>query len=259
MSMPIGTRIGNKLYQRCQECGDSIKNPDKGHLIIYLDNGTIHCSRCGYHDQLTLGTMISTWADYPVEAAQKAAPVPGVPDYEMIPAGSPGPAGRISYVEPRWSAEAAEIFAMRKPSGETTGYHMRGTIDKVSQSRGLRTFGFYGSTVPTVIDEGFTRVVEGPYDVVYPVDICTFGLPNKTQVDLLTWRTLVLCPDGGVYRDKQVLKGWIQPFIRGKSLISHVEMIPDGADPDECPVNRRIPVPWEEFKPWYYQRLKSLS
>ena len=256
MSMPVGLQIGNKLYQRCSSCGDTQKDPDRGHLILYLDSGTVHCSRCGYHAFVTLGEMMSVWSVNPPQHHQSGE-VSNDPTGEIIPPGSVGPSGRISYVENRWEAQNAEIFSMRTTTGRTTGYHLRSTLEKQSNTRGVRSFGFYGPRIPTMAEgDGLLRLVEGPYDVVYPMDICVFGIPNKAQVMQLAWRNIIICPDGDVWRDTDLLRAWISPFIRRDLMISGVEMIPNGGDPDECRAEDRTLIPWEEFKSWYRRRQK---
>lgn len=252
--MPVGLQVGNKLYQRCDSCGDTPKDPDRGHLILYLDSGSIHCSRCGYHAFATLGEMMGIWGvNKPQDT--KSRVVNNDPTGELIPPGSVGLSGRISYVEDRWVATGAEIFAMRNPSGETQGYHLRSLLGKDSQTRGVRAFGYYGERMPTLAEtDSFLRIVEGPYDVVYPNDVCTFGLPDKAQLQQLNWRNLVICPDGDVFRQPKLLRGWFRNLVRSQLMIEGVEIIPNGMDPDECRAEDRSFMEWKEFKEWYWQQ-----
>jgi len=261
MSMQVGTIIENKLYQRCDICGDTQKNPDRGHLILYLDTGTVHCYRCGYHAQRTIGDMISVWSHYHIQPKAKETIFDDPKNLPEIAPGTIGSSGRVSYVQGRWSGKGAEIFLMRDLLGKKLGYHVKGFLQKRSENHGTRGFGYYGDSAPILGNETHDvyRIVEGPYDVIYPNDLCTFGLPTMSHIVMLGIRNLILCPDGDVIQDARLLKRWFQPFLKQNMLITGVEMIPDKLDPDECPQENRTLVPWEDFKRWYYKETYHLK
>ncbi len=50
---------GNEIIYRCPFCGDSQKNPNKGHLYINKRANQFKCQRCGQ-----TGNTVSLWAQY---------------------------------------------------------------------------------------------------------------------------------------------------------------------------------------------------
>jgi hypothetical protein len=128
---------------------------------------------------------------------------------------------------------STDVFPMRTPSGLTTGFHIRN--EQGRRTFGKRGLGFVGTSMSEL---GNRRIVEGPYDVQYPEDLCLFGLmPSKTQRRFLSLFNLILCPDGDIWARQTILARYMKQFER--SRIIGIERLPDGKDPDEVVIERR--------------------
>jgi len=88
------------------------------------------------------------------------------------------------------------------------------------------------------------RIVEGPYDVIYPKDACTFGIPRSQQIRQLQFQSVIICPDGDVWNRIDLLRAWLLPWKN--ALVVGVERLPINKDPDEVPVNEREVISYGE-------------
>lgn len=160
-----------------------------------------------------------------------------------------GVTSRVSMVRPSGKNRYGnDIFGIKAPNGEITGYHER-RIPKQSITEGKRLFGYSSDFLD--FSETY-RVVEGPYDCIYPNDVCVFGLPGKEQSKLLKPYKLILCPDGDIWTSEEKVLQWFRPFLYNK--IQYVERLPDDKDPDEVPEKERRKLVWKTLKNWIFQK-----
>lgn len=247
----------NKFYVRCFICGDSIKDPDKAHLAIF-PGGSFKCFRCGAHGELSFHDYLY-YAGLSGSKPVKVSTMPEGPaaDWERLPVNAIGPLGRKSTVENRWRASTPngpiEIFGSTTLKGEIVGYQIRASWQKMIRSYGKR---WYGGSAEALTSQQI-RVVEGPYDAIYPGDICTYGIPSYPQVKALSWRRIILCPDGDVYHDPVKIVAWFGPFVKLNCQVEYLEFIT--ADPDEVPAEERTRIEWAEAIQLYNKAKHQLA
>ena len=151
---------------------------------------------------------------------------------------------RYSLCTKRDFTNNTDSFQIKEPNGKQVGVHQR-KENKQSITTGTRAFGYHAEYLAL---DSTLRIVEGPYDVIYPNDVCSFGIPNSYQSRLLKPYQLVLCPDGDIWKSKKKLLQWVKPFLY--SSIKYVERLPDNKDPDEMPETERKIIAWKEFRKW---------
>jgi hypothetical protein len=250
--MPTGrVRPGkeDERWFRCPFCGDSPSHPKKMHFSVNRQ-GMYHCFRCRESGRLNPESLAEIW---PLQErllplnVRKDLNALFEPWEDLWSAAVPGPGTPRASLLKRYHCiergSLLDLFQMRLPNGSQTGVHLRGGSGdrKVSLSQGLTTFGYVreGSLV------GYNlRLVEGPYDVLYPEDVCTFGLPHRYQLEQLRMYPVLFCPDGDLWEKDvlfQVYLARIKRFFGGPIL--GLEYIPGGKDPDEVPVEERIRIP----------------
>lgn len=255
------TIVDNRFHYRCWHCGDSKKNPIKAHLVINLESGSYHCFRCGYSGHMPLGDLMTLVIENQPEKTHheiktilsKSHDPREIGRLVVVPTGQLGPLNRFSGVERRYQYSheqgPVEIFEIRTLDGRLSGFHARLGWTKAFVNSGPRLFG-RGLDLDR---DRAVRLVEGPYDVRYPNDVCVFGMPTHVQAKALLWRPVILCPDGDVWDDYSKLRGWLYPFIKNSSWVSYVEWLDKGADPDEVPEEQRTQVTFEKAKKRMYQ------
>lgn len=244
MAVPVGEQRGNKLYTRCEECGDSTKHLDMGHLIIYLDTGYAHCTRCGHHEKLGIREFMEYAAQANMNEVRDFQPrnleLKG--DYTKVTNGF-GLSMRFSVVE-RFFIDPesdTEMWESRLADGEVVGYHLRRSQIKFSKMLGKRALGFRGKMIPYGVT---VRVVEGPFDAIENIDVCCFGMPAPLQIQELSFRDIILCPDGDIWEDPRKYVSFFRAPVLEKANVLYVEKIEHGLDPDEVPVEERKIISW---------------
>lgn len=150
---------------------------------------------------------------------------------------------RFSLVRGREFDGRVDTFEVKLPNGKQIGYHSR-YPGKKSITQGERGLGYRERFLK--LDKVY-RVVEGPYDVIYPEDVCTFGIPSRNQAKLLRPYKLILCPDGDMWKRKDTLFAWLRPFMYNQ--IVWVEKLPLDKDPDEIPKGKREVIDWNIIRP----------
>lgn len=236
----------NKLYMRCPHCGDSA-DEEHGHLIVYIKTGYFTCLRCQVEGQLNFADQLGLYSQYQRSSRKRpgfiSADSPSHP--QVVPELGPAEWQRPSLVTRRFNIEGQyDVFETRDLfHGKVWGYHVRDSQLKQSRNLGSRAFGFHGE-VPKL--GSLIRLVEGPYDVVYPNDVCTYGLlPSEQQLRQLRYFRVILCPDGDVWTSTpKQLRTYLSRF-RGL-FIEHVERL--SGDPDEIPISQREVVPWSSLQ-----------
>lgn len=156
---------------------------------------------------------------------------------------------RFSVCKNRHNEAGKDVFQIKLPDGQLVGHYYRRLEDKQSKIEGIKGFAYR----ETFMQFGETyRLVEGPYDCIYPNDVAVFGYPSAFQANQLKWFSklgqLILCPDGDVWKSKANLKRWLDPFKYHKNLV--VEYIPKFLDPDECPQNDRNQLEFDKIWRW---------
>ena len=242
-----GARDDQKIWARCPFCGDS-KNRYKAHLAIYQD-GSYHCFRCTEHGNLPAAMYLQTLealakiplGDYKATSLAAALAVlePG--------AATPRPSKLPRHHLRDREGIVWEGFIAYDQHGDAVGLSLiHGAARKTYGTRGIGTQG--KPLVSTFTDP--LRVLEGPWDILDTHDICTFGSISKAHLKMLSHQYIILCPDGDVWMKpelrKYLRKLLKQLLIYGDPVVTEVEFIMGGKDPDEVPPEERIKLPLEE-------------
>lgn len=259
--MRVNTIRGDELFVRCTFCGDSRSNPNLAHLSINVKNSLYHCFKCGQSGKMPLNLVIdfTTRAGYDFfsqldHSLSHSSVIDDVwgdnqeddevwPDlYEgaAFPRKSKLERFHAQYQNKRWDA-----FTMREANGDECGVHLRRPDAK--SSHGDVGFGYTGEYL-TSSDDNPLYLVEGPYDVVRADHVCTFGLITSAVLSRLRGQAVILVPDGDVWSRRDLLyrtsETWAKTKRRGwrGAYVVGIDILPDGADPDECDIEDRIPV-----------------
>lgn len=149
---------------------------------------------------------------------------------------------RFSVCKDRYTDNSKDVFQIKLPDGTLLGHYSR-MPNKVSNIEGVKGFCYREK----FLDLSTTyRLVEGPYDCTYPNDVAVLGYPTEFQAKQLKWYSLILCPDGDVWLDAQKLYTWLKPFWYHKNIT--LEYVADGLDPDQCRIELRKIVNFEDVK-----------
>lgn len=155
---------------------------------------------------------------------------------------------RFSVCKQRYSDANQDVFQIKLVDGSLVGHYYR-FGGKQSKIEGIKGFCYREQFLK--FGEVY-RLVEGPYDCIYPNDVCVLGYPNTFQVNSLKWIAklggLILCPDGDVWKSKDSLKRWLLPFQYHKNIT--IEYVPNYLDPDECPQDERRSVEFKTILQW---------
>lgn len=250
MTARVGTFTSGELWLRCWFCGDSTKNPNKAHLSVNGE-GLYHCMRCGVGGRLSKGEFIALISHYGkdwgvVEITEKQKRNWREVYKDLIP----GPAStRVTKLRRHHlltSRGFYDVFFSRRRTGKVIGLVVVNIATHYKKMMGKRGFGFVGEEIPSKI-----RLVEGPYDVQYPKDVCTFGIPSSIQLAKLKGKTAILCPDGDIWEDIALLSQLKRTMRRARFLLlAGVEKLPSDKDPDEVPKEEREKLTAEEFYQW---------
>lgn len=233
------TLIGNEYWVRCPQCGDSASRRYVAHLSVNVESGAFHCLRCGWSGHLTLSQLLSLVIDVGVLDIECEYSEPSEdPDLRV----GPGSARyslleRYHLLDPL-DGEPWDGFIYRDPRGRATGYLLRRGDKSISYGR--RTYLY-----PDPLGGPFTflRIVEGPYDVLYPEDVAVGGIinPYKVYRDLAPYE-FIFCPDGDVWNTPELRWSFLTnlwPVLKAGVLLG-VEYLPDNLDPDQVPIEDRI-------------------
>jgi hypothetical protein len=243
MTARAGTVKDGELWIRCPFCGDSPYHPDRAHMSINIYSGIYHCYRCKASGRLSEKeqAQLLGFRDYLEETGEE----------DLFDRGQliPGPASRRKSLLPRFhtnlNGEQFDAFEMKDPRkpGEITGTHLRGTGEKKSLTFG-HGIAWAGKKLISTSDSPL-RLVEGPYDVLYPKDVAAFGIISAFRnLKYLRGHYIILCPDGDIWTKPELFtsfKKFIHDYMRRPRIaeIVGIEYIPDGKDPDEVPAEDR--------------------
>lgn len=247
-----GSITGDELWLRCVFCGDSQNHPGKCHWSVNLKSGKYHCFRCRASGKLTTAQLFTLIMRAGVDAVFDN-PAGDFDQEREIPELEPGAAlsrpSALNRFHLRQDHILWDAFEIRDAMDEAVcGVYLRSTRNKDSRICGGGGFGWVGEHLPTSTPQRPLRVVEGPYDVLHPRDICSFGMVTNGLQDL-KGHYLVLCPDGDVWLDGQLFLEFARKVYRyiwsqrpGPYIVG-LEFLPDGLDPDQ------VPIPDREFLP----------
>lgn len=221
---------------KCPYCRGNT-NDSRRTLYLYSTD-TYWCARC---KKSGLTSEIDPLLLHGLTPQVKASPVTKSFEYNNTGA-------RFSVCRKRYSDSSQDVFQIKLPDGSVVGHYYRfgGKQSKIEGIKGFcyrEQFMQFGETY---------RLVEGPYDCIYPNDVCILGYPTAFQANQLRWLDklgkLILCPDGDVWANKSNLKQWLSPFDKFKNTV--VEYIPCYKDPDECPQDERTVVSLSKILKW---------
>lgn len=208
---------------KCPYCKGAT-NDNRNTLYIYATD-TYWCARCKSHGLISeINPLLLQGLTPQVKST------PQVRQFDYNNAGE-----RFSVCKQRFSDGRQDVFQIKLPDGSVVGHYYRygGKQSKIEGIKGFcyrETFLQFGETY---------RLVEGPYDCIYPNDICVLGYPNSFQARQLKWFKLILCPDGDVWKKGfSELKKWLEPFWYHKQIVG-IEYCHSGLDPDECLLEQR--------------------
>ena len=220
------------------KCPFCVGQNNKNRKTLYLYPDGFWCARCKKSGHLMeLGELEIEW-----EIERKVTYNPNSLVYN-------NEGKRFSVCRNRHYAEGVDSFESKKHNGAVVGKHLR-LPDKISKTVGSRYFGYRQDFLH--LSEIY-RVVEGPYDCIYPNDICVFGIPSDAQSTALKNYKLILCPDGDIWMEKEKLVSWLRPFL-WNNIVS-VERCK--GDPDETPLAEREILDWKSTKSWVWKQIKS--
>lgn len=249
MSQRVGTLKNDELWLRCPDCGDSQRSLDKGHLSVNIKKAVFYCVRCGYSGTLTTKQLLDLATRYDFSTQEHT---PALEPRELLPEAA---TNRFSALR-RWHYDDQDgnrwdVFDIRDPHhNERVGQYFR--RDGTSLILGETGLGWVGDTALTSSSERPLRLVEGPYDVLGPGDVCCYGFLRSQALKLLRGHYVVLCPDGDAWTDPMLrekmmkLMRWCFQDRRAPAVVG-LEMIPDGLDPDECHPTDRLYVPRDQI------------
>lgn len=245
-----GKEEHGELWIRCPFCGDSPNDLTKAHFSVNLKTGAYHCHRC------KVGGFLSTKRRMALAMhSESTLSEQRLIDYDqLIPGAGSSRRSLLPRFHFRKGEEVWDAFEMRNPkSGEVAGIHLRRPGASHTMGNGVA----WATRLLSSEDQPL-RLVEGPYDVLYPEDLCCFGLPSTKILRALMGHYVILCPDGDVWENED-LKRQILKLLWGRSRcnIIGIEYIKDGKDPDEVPVEDRELIPtrvikqlWRSKKRW---------
>ena len=142
---------------------------------------------------------------------------------------------RFSVCKQRNYAGGKDTFQIKLADGQIVGHYTR-SAGKVSNIEGTKGFCYREQFLDLL---STYRIVEGPYDCIYPNDVSILGYPTTFQARQLKWFKLILCPDGDVWKKGFTeLKKWLEPFWYHRNIVG-IEYCHSGLDPDECLLEQR--------------------
>lgn len=238
-----GSVIGHELFLRCPHCGDSQKDPTKAHFRIHLTKGVFFCFRCGESGKVPLKYLLEFTEFYGHGIKQKTQKTSDIfyLDKNLLP----GPGSSRSSSLDRFHYDDGEIqfdvFESKDVHGEVIGYHTRRNDGKWFVNWGERGFGYKGSYISQ--NNPVITLVEGPYDVLEPDQVCCFGDILGNHLRTLKDYDVILCPDGDLWKSpwwrKRLKKRLTQTLSPRQAWsmaqIKGVYFLPDEKDPDEVP------------------------
>lgn len=173
------------------------------------------------------------------DAVVAPPPTSSAPVNEWVRALVPGPASPRPSALDRYHIDDFDAFLSRDGAGQTVGVALRRRGEH--RFHGQRVLGWVGDVLLSRPHDPL-RLVEGPYDVLTPRDVCAFGFPTSAAWAALAYQFVIACPDGDVWEDREQARLYVRALLRAERLgvvIVGVEVLPPGLDPDQVPVADR--------------------
>lgn len=221
-------------WRRCPSCGDSPKNKNKAHLMVDT-KGSTYCFKCGYSAQLDIGALI--------DIALGAKSVDEAIDEEIELEERGGKEQRrFSLLETYDDADdRADAFEMRDQHGKRIGWHVR-YPGKQFKNEGERGIGYLTRNLQSTQRKPLT-VVEGPYDVVEPSYVCTFGTMNAGNLSrFFRMQHVWLFPDPDVIDTEMKRARFADKVIRPAldAMVFVMGVVVGNDDPDKATVMQEL-------------------
>lgn len=253
----IANTIHNGEYWlRCPYCGDSDKDPEKAHYSIQLRTGVFFCLRCQTSGKLNKKDQYELMGTIPLVTFNEAIQEDDDSDEALerildnLVAGAHITMSRRSLLE-RWTyrddrgAFWDAFISYDLSDGEPIGVLLRSIQgQKRAYFYGSRGYAWPGDELPRSVQQPL-RLVEGPYDVLAPNDICVFGLITKYTLMDFVGHNIILCPDGDVWQKESLRRSFFASLRylmyskQKKPYLVGVEYLARGKDPDEVPISER--------------------
>ncbi len=239
--MKPGTIKNDELWIRCPYCGDS-SDHWKCHFRIQLKTGLFHCHRCGEGGKLDaakifqLNLMKFRELDPLILEKQTFSLGPGTKRKSLLQ----------RYHTPD-NVDAFKLWWTGSPEAIHVGWDVRG---KQKHTVGIKGIAWIDTPRPlTSTPSDPLTLVEGPYDVVKPRDVCLSGFFNSEALRQLKGQLFYLCPDGDIWTNQELFIGFYNRVIKilRSNLYSVLGIIflPGNKDPDES--SERPILSTEEF------------
>jgi hypothetical protein len=241
---------GDELYVRCIFCGDS-KDHNHAHMTINLNTGLHNCFLCNHGGKV----------DHNMLLALQITDFPGL-DYSTgrfsLPEIIRGPGSQRRSLLDRYHASTGDDVFYSWWNDAHVGYYLRGKMKRLVGFSGVN---WAGAPEPLLsFPDQPLRFVEGPYDVLYPDNVCFFGIPSLVKIKrFFREHFFVLVPDGDLWTSQvrfKILQSLIENLIKENLGFVGVEFLPKVMDPDESPDVKFIPTEFFKEKLW---RNTSLS
>lgn len=239
MAGRVGEIKNGELWIRCPYCGDSRYNLWKAHMSVNLERGLFHCHRCNVGGILP-PKLKAQLLSFPETTNIERQLLDDLG--EVIP--GPGSTRKSRLARYHYRNEEGvlfDVFEMKDPkTSKRTGFHMRGP-EKLSLTYGTG-LGWEGKKKLISSPAFPLYLVEGPYDVTLPREICCFGLVTSRRIlQKLKGQYVVLVPDGDVWQREDLLRSLLKLLKNPprECTIIGVEYLPDGKDPDEVSSSER--------------------
>jgi hypothetical protein len=249
------TNNGSELWLRCPYCGDSPRNPQKGHFAVNIHKGVYNCLRCKIAGRVSDAQLLEL-SNY-THLFSAAATNEGMHFTEVLSILSPGAAtsrrSQLSRYQLPFGEQVLDAFILRDPKdGSEVGVYTRGA-KKYSHVYGERGFSWsYDGPLLSSPDHPI-RLVEGPYDILTSQDVACYGTISKEVLRPLAGHSVILTPDGDIWTDYDKRASFLNTLnhlMRPGSMIDLVglELLMDGKDPDEVPVDQRTRLDRREMQ-----------
>lgn len=249
MTHTVGDVRDHRLWVRCPFCGDS-DEPTHAHLSVDLMKGFYYCVRCNAGGRLAPKHLFAmaqaVGAEVYVSELGETDQDRELPDLQPGPGNSRGSQLSRYHLPRRDDHGEWDAFQMRDPLYNlVSGIHLRSGKDRVNL--GDSGIGWVGEGPLLSSATQPLRVVEGPYDVVMPWDVCVFGFLSVNRLRSLRGHFLTLCPDGDVWTKPDLTRSFLKTLrwsINDPAAphVLELEVLPDGKDPDEMSGENRIIV-----------------
>lgn len=197
----LGSRgARGEVYIRCDFCGDS-KDPNHAHFAVFKDGGG-YCLKCRQSKRLSIFELLAVTEGAALSTEElRDAHYDTAEDEEEqdVRVLRPALPERLTLLDTYADQDKPGYYGwqMRDAAGNETGWHFRNVETKWFLNEGERGFGYVGERLYSTPDQPIV-LVEGPYDVVKPHYVSTFGCIGPQHLAMLQLQTVICFPDPDV-------------------------------------------------------------